>query len=76
MAKEQLQAAGAKLVDLILALSDGAGVDDIDEGTAFLVSLAGVAGEIADDADSALLDILAGAASALADNRRDQGIVQ
>lgn len=71
MSKESLQGVGAKLVDLVLAVADGVGIEDIEEGTALLVALSGVATEIAADPDSAVLDILAGAASALADVRRD-----
>lgn len=69
--KVELQAVGAKLVDLVLALADGVGVDDLDEGTAFLVAASSVASDIAGDPDAAIADILAGAASAFADLKRD-----
>lgn len=69
--KAALQEVGGKLIDFVLALADGVGVDDLDEGTAFLVAAASQAGEIAGDPDAAIADILAGAASAFADTKRD-----
>ncbi len=69
--KQALQDAGGKFVGLVQALQDGFQVgDDLPEITALLVALAGVAGDIAEDADSALLDIISGAASSFADIRR------
>ena len=69
--KMALQDAGGLLTDLILALSDGAGADDIPEGIALVKALSGVAGDISGDTDAAVADILAGAASAFADSKRD-----
>ena len=69
--KVALQEVGGKLVDLILALADGVGVDDLDEGSAFLVAAATQGASIASDTDAAVADILAGAASAFADLKRD-----
>jgi hypothetical protein len=68
--KISIQECGARLVDLVVALADGVGLDDMEEGTAFLVALAGVGDDLAEDLDSGLLDLLAGAASAYADIRR------
>ena len=69
--KQELQAVGAKLVDLVIALSDGAGVEDLEEGVAFLTAAASQGASIASDTDAAVADILAGAASAFADLKRD-----
>ena len=66
-----LKNAGVKLGDLLVALSDGVGVDDMDEGTAFLVALSNVADDLAEDLDSAVLEILSGLTDRLGDARRD-----
>ena len=72
--KMELQAAGVKVVELVVALSDGADMDDLDEGVALLTALSGVAGAIQEDLDAALLDIVSGAASAAADLRRGPAV--
>mgnify|MGYP001823296082 CR=1 FL=1 len=70
--KLQLQEAGAKLVDLILAISDGVGADDLEEGSAFLVSLVGCFDELSGDTDAALFHLLGAAADHYADFKRDE----
>ena len=72
--KMELQAAGVKVVELVVALSDGADMNDLDEGVALLTALSGVAGAIQEDLDAALLDIVSGASSAAADLRRGPAV--
>jgi hypothetical protein len=69
--KVAMQEIGGKLVDLVLALADGVGVEDLEEGVAFLSAAATQGSSIAADPDAAIADILAGAASAFADLKRD-----
>ena len=69
--KVALQDAGVKLVDLVYALSDGVDMDDIPAGTAFLVALTQLAGDIQADPDAALLAIASGALSELSDRKVD-----
>lgn len=69
--KGAIFAAGEKLAALVLALADGVGADDLDEGTEFLVSIAGQAPSFIEDLDAAALALLSGLCSALSDAKRD-----
>ena len=69
--KVAVQEVGAKLWDLIDALTDGVDAGDIAQGTAFLIAASGQAGTIGGDPDAAVADILSGLTSAFADSKRD-----
>lgn len=58
---EQPKAAGVALINLVYALKDGAGLDDIDEGVALLSSLAAASDEIQANPEAAIADIVSGA---------------
>ena len=73
--KEGLQAAGAVVVELIEALMDGVGLDDLDEAKDVAVALFPHIGSIKDDPDAAVLDIVSGLTSAYADVRRDPEVL-
>jgi len=68
------KAAGSALVDLIWALRDGAGIDDIDEATALLAKINAASNEIQGDTDAAVLDILSGATDRFARLRQDVAV--
>ncbi|RKZ20201.1 hypothetical protein DRQ50_00145 [bacterium] len=69
--KDQVQALGAKIVDMVNAVADGVDVSDVSVGMDLLAAFMSASDEIATDKDAAVLDIVAGATSAFADQRRN-----
>lgn len=69
--KQQVQALGAAVVDLIEAVADGVDVTDVGVGMDVLGKFMAASDELSSDKDAALLDVAAGIASTAADRRRD-----
>jgi len=69
--KASIKSAGEALADLIVALGDGVGADDIPEGTAFLVAIAAQVPSFIEDTDAAILAFLSGLTDKLSDAKRD-----
>ena len=74
--KDQVQALGAKVVDMVNAVADGVDVADVSVGMELLTAFMSASDEIAADKDAAILDIVSGATSAFADQRRDPEVPQ
>jgi hypothetical protein len=66
----ELKAAGAALVELILAVKDGLDAGDLIPAQALLSAVLAAADDIQEDWDSAALDIVAGAIERVAEVRR------
>lgn len=73
--KSQLQEAGVKLVELILAVADGVGADDLDEGVEFFTAAVGCVDEFKEDFDAALFQLLGAAANYYGDLKREEALL-
>jgi hypothetical protein len=69
--KTQVQALGAKVVDMVKAVADGVDVSDVSVGMELLTAFMAASDEISSDTDAAIFDIIAGAADAYATERRN-----
>ena len=67
--KTKCKAVGVALVELIDAVTDGVGMDDMDEMMALAMALKGAQAEMSSDTDAATLHILSAAADAFGDKR-------
>ena len=67
---QELKAVGAAFVDLVMAVRDGVGVEDLVAVQMLMAAALAAADDIQEDWDSAVLDIVGGAAEKLAVIRR------